>query len=387
MAASRLFALDEDHEALRGLTRQVVAERVIRHAASVDESGDFPAASLEALVEAGLHAIGIPEEYGGQGGDLLASAIVAEQIAYGCATTQQVAGANELFAWPLLLGGTAELKQRYLPRIASGAALGAFALSEPEAGSDVAAMTTRARRVPDGWRLKGTKRWITNAGVAGLYVLFAVTDPDAGGRGISAFVVEGGDEGLIFGAPERKMGLKGSPTREIVLDDVFVPEGRLVGNEGQGLRLALGTLDRTRGLVAAQAVGLAQAALDAAVSYAKDRRQFGQRIADFQGIQFLLADMEIRVRAARLLTYAAAEAAEHTDGDMSVAGATAKCFASDTAMAVTTDAVQVLGGAGYTRDFPVERMMRDAKITQIYEGTNQIQRIVIARALLAEGGR
>jgi alkylation response protein AidB-like acyl-CoA dehydrogenase len=268
-----------------------------------------------------------------------------------------------LFAWPLLLGGTAELKQRYLPRIASGSALGAFALSEPEAGSDVAAMTTRARRVPNGWRLTGTKRWITNAGVAGLYVLFAVTNPEVGARGISAFVVEGGDPGLIFGAPERKMGLKGSPTREIVLDDVFIPEDRLVGNEGQGLRLALGTLDRTRGLVAAQAVGLAQAALDAAVSYAKDRRQFGQRIADFQGIQFLLADMEIRVRAARLLTYAAAEAAEHADADMSAAGATAKCFASDTAMAVTTDAVQVLGGAGYTRDFPLERMMRDAKIT------------------------
>ncbi|GMA18125.1 acyl-CoA dehydrogenase family protein [Arsenicicoccus piscis] len=243
-------------------------------------------------------------------------------------------------------------------------------------------MTTRAREVADGWELKGTKRWITNAGVAGVYVLFAVTDPDAGSRGISAFVVEPGD-GLTFGAPERKMGLRGSPTCEVMLDRVVIPRDRIVGEPGQGLSLALGTLDRTRAVVAGQAVGLAQGALDVATVYLKERRQFGKRLADLQGLQFMLADMAVRVRAARLLAYAAAEEAEEGTTTMSLAGAAAKCFASDTAMSVTTDAVQLLGGAGYVRDYPVERMMRDAKITQIYEGTNQIQRIVIARALLA----
>jgi alkylation response protein AidB-like acyl-CoA dehydrogenase len=379
---SRLFALDEDHEELRAVVRKVAAEQVAPHAADVDETGSFPEESLEALTASGLHAIGIPEAYGGQGGDLLASAVVAEEIARVCTTTQQVSGGNELFAWPLLLAGSEELKRAYLPRIASGEWLGAFALSEPEAGSDVAAMTTRAQRTDDGWEVKGTKRWITNAGRADVYVLFAVTDPEAGPRGISAFVVEATDPGLGVGAPERKMGLKGSPTAELVLDRVLLPHDRLVGEEGTGLRTALATLDRTRAIVAAQAVGIAQGALDTAVAYAKERRQFGRAISEFQGIQFLLADMDTRVRAARLLAYAASEEAEHAGPDMGAAGAVAKCFASDAAMAVTTDAVQVLGGAGYTRDFPVERMMRDAKITQIYEGTNQIQRIVIARALL-----
>jgi alkylation response protein AidB-like acyl-CoA dehydrogenase len=380
---SRLFALDPDHEELRSLARELATEQIAPHAAEVDETGGFPEKSLHALTETGLHAIGIPEAYGGQGGSLLASAVVAEEVARVCTTTQQVSGADELFAWPLLLAGSERQKQRYLPRIASGEWLGAFALSEPEAGSDVASMTTRAVRTDDGWEVRGTKRWITNAGRADAYVLFAVTDPEAGPRGISAFVLEATDPGIIIGAPERKMGLKGSPTAEVVLDRVRLPADRLVGEEGTGLRTALATLDRTRAIVAAQAVGIAQGALDAAVAYAKERRQFGRPICDFQGIQFMLADMEMRVRAARLLTYAAAEEAELAGPDMSTAGASAKCFASDTAMSVTTDAVQVLGGAGYTRDFPVERMMRDAKITQIYEGTNQIQRIVIARALLS----
>ena len=377
-----MFRLDEDHEELRALAREIATEQVAPHAAAVDAEGRFPRESVEALTRAGLHAIGIPEQYGGQGASLLGSAVVAEEIARACTTTQQVVGGNELFAWPLLLGGSEEVKQRYLTRIAAGECLGAFALSEPEAGSDVAAMTTRARREGDHYVLKGTKRWITNAGEAGLYVVFAVTDPQAGARGISAFVLEATDEGIELGGLERKMGLKGSPTREVVMRDVRIPADRIVGEEGQGLRLALGTLDRTRAIVAAQAVGVAQGALDVAVRYARERRQFGRPIGEFQGVAFMLADMEMRLRAARLLTYAAAEEAEAAGPDMSVAGATAKCFASDAAMAITVDAVQVLGGAGYTADFPVERMMRDAKITQIYEGTNQIQRIVVSRALL-----
>ncbi|MCG7321115.1 MULTISPECIES: acyl-CoA dehydrogenase family protein [Arsenicicoccus] len=377
-----MFRLDEDHEELRALAREIATEQVAPHAAAVDAEGRFPRESVEALTRAGLHAIGIPEQYGGQGASLLGSAVVAEEIARACTTTQQVIGGNELFTWPLLLGGSEEVKQRYLTRIAAGECLGAFALSEPEAGSDVAAMTTRARREGDHYVLKGTKRWITNAGEAGLYVVFAVTDPQAGARGISAFVLEATDEGIELGGLERKMGLKGSPTREVVMRDVRIPADRIVGEEGQGLRLALGTLDRTRAIVAAQAVGVAQGALDVAVRYARERRQFGRPIGEFQGVAFMLADMEMRLRAARLLTYAAAEEAEAAGPDMSVAGATAKCFASDAAMAITVDAVQVLGGAGYTADFPVERMMRDAKITQIYEGTNQIQRIVVSRALL-----
>ncbi|WP_286959847.1 MULTISPECIES: acyl-CoA dehydrogenase family protein [Arsenicicoccus] len=377
-----MFRLDEDHEELRALAREIATEQVAPHAAAVDAEGRFPRESVEALTRAGLHAIGIPEQYGGQGASLLGSAVVAEEIARACTTTQQVIGGNELFTWPLLLGGSEEVKQRYLTRIAAGECLGAFALSEPEAGSDVAAMTTQARREGDHYVLKGTKRWITNAGEAGLYVVFAVTDPQAGARGISAFVLEATDEGIELGGLERKMGLKGSPTREVVMRDVRIPADRIVGEEGQGLRLALGTLDRTRAIVAAQAVGVAQGALDVAVRYARERRQFGRPIGEFQGVAFMLADMEMRLRAARLLTYAAAEEAEAAGPDMSVAGATAKCFASDAAMAITVDAVQVLGGAGYTADFPVERMMRDAKITQIYEGTNQVQRIVVSRALL-----
>jgi len=381
--AGASFRLDEEHVELRKLVRRVADEQIAPRAAEVDAQSCFPRDSLRALVDSGLHAVLIPEQYGGPGGDHLASVVVAEEVARACTTTQQVAGANELFSWPLLLAGPEQQRTRYLPRIAGGEQVGAFALSEPDAGSDVASMSTKALAVDGGWLLRGTKRWITNAGEAGCYVVFAVTDSGAGSRAVSAFVVEDTDEGLSFGAPERKMGLRGSPTREVYLDDVWLPQDRLVGERGDGLRLALATLDRTRCGVAAQAVGLAQGALDVAVGYVKDRRQFGRPVADFQGVQFMLADMDMRIRAARLLTYAAAAEAERAGPDMSVAGASAKCFASDTAMAVTTDAVQLLGGAGYVQDFPVERMMRDAKITQIYEGTNQIQRLVIGRALVA----
>lgn len=318
-----MFRLDGDHEALRAVVRRVVEKGVAPYAAAVDEEGRFPVEGLAALTGNGLHAIGIPEAYGGQGGDLLASVVVAEEVARACTTTQQVAGGYELFATPVLLAGSEVQRRRWLPRIASGEALGAFALSEPEAGSDVAAMRTQAVMDGEDWVLTGTKRWITNAGVAGLYVVFAVTGPGAGSRGISAFVVEADDPGLSFGAPERKMGLRGSPTREVYLDRVRLPADRLLGEPGSGLGTALSTLDRTRSVVAAQAVGIAQGALDVAAAYAGERRQFGQRIGDFQGVGFMLADMEIKVRAARLLTYAAAAEAECDGPDLSVAGAAA----------------------------------------------------------------
>ncbi|MEX0427287.1 acyl-CoA dehydrogenase family protein [Nocardioides sp. DS6] len=378
------YGLGDDHLELRDVVRQVCEEQIAPRAAEVDEHGAFPEASLRALVAARLHAITIPAEYGGEGGDHLAGVVVAEEIARACATTQQVAGANELFALPLLLAGSEELKRRYLPRIASGEWLGAFALSEPEAGSDVAAIRTRATAGEGGWVLTGTKRWITNAGSADAYVVFATVDPDAGPRGLAAFVVEATDPGLSFGAPERKMGMKGSPTCEVYLDKVFVPADRLIGETGAGMRIALGTLDRTRATVAAQAVGIAQGALDVASAYLGERQQFGKPLATFQGLQFMVADMEIQIRAARALTHQAARELDSHGADLTTAGAVAKCLASDTAMKVTTDAVQLLGGAGYVRDFPVERMMRDAKITQIYEGTNQIQRLVIARDVLSD---
>ncbi len=258
-----------------------------------------------------------------------------------------------------------------------------YCLSEPGAGSDAAAMKTRAVRDGDDWVLNGVKRWITNAGVSDYYTVFAVTDPDRRGGGISAFVVEKADAGVSFGAPEKKLGIKGSPTREVYLDDVRIPGDRIIGAEGTGFLTAMRTLDHTRVTIAAQAVGIAQGALDYALAYAQEREQFGRPIADFQGLQFMLADMGMKVEAARQLTYAAAGRSERGDRDLTFFGAAAKCFASDTAMQVTVDAVQVLGGYGFTQDYPVERMMRDAKITQIYEGTNQVQRIVMARQLLA----
>jgi alkylation response protein AidB-like acyl-CoA dehydrogenase len=284
---------------------------------------------------------------------------------------------------PLLLAASASLKQRYLPAVAAGDAMFSYCLSEPDAGSDAAGMKTRAVLDGDTWVLNGVKRWITNAGVSEYYTVFAVTDPAARSRGISAFVVERSDEGVSFGAPEKKLGIKGSPTREVYLDNVRIPADRIIGEPGTGFGTAMQTLDHTRVTIAAQALGIAQGALDFALGYVQERRQFGKAIADFQGIQFMLAEMGMKLEAARQLTYAAAGKSERGDKDLTYFGAAAKCFASDAAMQITTDAVQLLGGYGYTKDFPLERMMRDAKITQIYEGTNQVQRIVMARQLLA----
>ena len=378
-----MFALSEEHQAIREAVRAVCDAKVAPHAAEVDESGEFPKAAYDALAGSDFAAPHIAEQYGGAGADALATCIVIEEVARADASASLIPSVNKLGTMPLILAGSEDLKQRYLTPVAAGEAMFSYCLSEPEAGSDAAAMKTRATRDGDSWVLNGVKRWITNAGVSDYYTVFAVTDPDAGARGISAFVVERTDDGVSFGAPEKKLGIKGSPTREVYFDNVRIPADRIIGEEGAGFATAMRVLDHTRVTIAAQAVGIAQGALDYALGYAKERQQFGKPIADFQGLQFMLADMGMKVEAARQLTYAAAGRSERDDSDLTFFGAAAKCFASDTAMQVTVDAVQVLGGYGYTRDYPVERMMRDAKITQIYEGTNQVQRIVMARQLLA----
>jgi alkylation response protein AidB-like acyl-CoA dehydrogenase len=378
------YQLPEDHEAIRAAVREMCDAKVAPHAAEADETGEFPKASYDALRAADFHAPHIPVEYGGAGADALATAIVIEEVARACASSSLIPAVNKLGTLPLLLAASEELKRRYLTPVAAGEAMFSYCLSEPEAGSDAASMTTRAQ--PDGghWVLNGAKRWITNAGVSDFYTVFAVTEPGAGARGISAFVVEKADDGVSFGAPEKKLGIKGSPTREVYFDNVRVPADRMIGAPGTGFATAMRTLDHTRVTIAAQALGIAQGALDAALGYVKERRQFGRPIAEFQGVQFMLADMGMKLEAARQLTYAAAGRSERDEPDLTYFGAAAKCFASDAAMEITTDAVQLLGGYGYTRDYPVERMMRDAKITQIYEGTNQVQRIVMARQLLKD---
>ncbi|MFI7432338.1 acyl-CoA dehydrogenase family protein [Micromonospora haikouensis] len=376
------YQLPEEHAEVRAAVRAVCDAKVAPHAAEADETGRFPQSSYDALRAADFHAPHVPAEYGGAGADALATAIVIEEVARACACSSLVPAGNKLGTMPLLLAADEQLKQRYLPPVARGEAMFSYCLSEPEAGSDAASMRTRAERDGDTWVLNGVKRWITNAGLSEFYTVFAVTDPTARSRGISAFVVERTDPGISFGAPERKLGIKGSPTREVYFDDCRIPADRIIGAPGTGFATAMRTLDHTRVTIAAQALGIAQGALDHALAYVRQRRQFGRPVADFQGVQFMLADMGMTLEAARQLTYAAAGRSERGEADLTYFGAAAKCFASDVAMRVTTDAVQLLGGYGYTRDFPLERMMRDAKITQIYEGTNQVQRIVMARQLL-----
>jgi alkylation response protein AidB-like acyl-CoA dehydrogenase len=378
-----IYQLTEEYDAIRAAVREVCDARVAPNAATADERGEFPQASYESLRASDFHAPHVPVEYGGAGADALATAIVIEEVARACAASSLIPAVNKLGTMPLLLAGSDDLKRRYLPSVARGDAMFSYCLSESGAGSDAASMTTRAIHDGDHFVLNGAKRWITNAGVSEFYTVFAVTDPVARSRGISAFVVEKGDAGVSFGAPERKLGIKGSPTREVYLDNVRIPADRMIGAEGSGFGTAMRTLDHTRVTIAAQAVGIAQGALDFAKRYVSERMQFGQPIAEFQGIQFMLADMGMKLEAARQLTYVAASKSQRSDADLTYFGAAAKCFASDAAMAITTDAVQLLGGYGYTKDYPVERMMRDAKITQIYEGTNQVQRIVMARQLLA----
>ncbi|GAA3689642.1 MULTISPECIES: acyl-CoA dehydrogenase family protein [Yimella] len=378
-----LFKISEDHEALREAVRAVADAKIAPHAAEVDEKSEFPQAALDALVAADFHAPHVAEEYDGVGADALATCIVIEEVARACASSSLIPAVNKLGSMPVILGASEEVKAKYLPPMARGEAMFSYGLSEREAGSDTASMKCRAKKDGDSFVLNGQKSWITNAGVSQFYTVLAVTDPDGErGRNITAFVVEKDDEGFGFGEPERKLGIKGSPTRELHFDNCRIPADRMVGAEGEGLKIALRTLDHTRVTIGAQAVGIAQGALDYALGYVKERKQFGKAIAEFQGLQFMLGDMAMKLEAARQMVYVAAAKSERGDADLPFFGAAAKCFASDVAMEVTTDAVQLLGGAGYVKDHPVERMMRDAKITQIYEGTNQIQRMVMARQLL-----
>ncbi len=384
---SPVFALSEEQEALREAVRALADDKIASRAAEVDRTSEFPWDVYEALVKSDFHAVHIPEAYGGAGADAISVAIVIEEVARACASSSLIPAVNKLGTVPLLLAASEEVKASYLTPVARGDAMFSYALSEPEAGSDAAAMRTRAVRSAAGYVLNGVKRWITNAGVSKYYTVMAVTDPSAGANGISAFVLEDGDEGFSFGAPEHKLGIKGSPTRELYFDNCEIPESRLIGTEGEGLKIALRTLDHTRITIAAQALGIAQGALDYALGYVRERKQFGRPIAEFQGLQFMIADMAMKLEAARQLTYAAAARSDRAMAgervaDLTFLSSACKCLASDVAMQVTTDAVQLLGGYGYVNDYPVERMMRDAKITQIYEGTNQVQRMVMARQLL-----
>jgi alkylation response protein AidB-like acyl-CoA dehydrogenase len=376
-----LFALPEEHEELRNAVRGLCTKQIEPHAADVDENARFPQEALDALTASGFNAIHVPETYGGEGADSVAACIVIEEVARVDASASLIPAVNKLGTMGLILNGGDDLKNQVLPSIAEGA-LAAYGLSEREAGSDAASMRTRARSTADGWVINGAKAWITNGSKATWYTVMAVTDPDKGANGISAFMVHKDDPGFSTGGLERKLGIKGSPTAELHFENCEIPADRIIGEPGTGFKTALQTLDHTRPTIGAQAVGIAQGALGKTIEYVKGRKQFGRPISQFQGVEFMIADMAMKVEAARQLVYTAAARAERGEPKLGFISAASKCFASDVAMSVTTDAVQLFGGAGYTRDFPVERMMRDAKITQIYEGTNQIQRVVMSRALL-----
>jgi len=374
--------LSEDEQTLIEAIREIALERVAPRAAEIDHTGEFPWDMKELLAQQDILAMPFPTEYGGIGASELAVVMAIEELSRQCATTGLILAVQQLGSFPILLAGNEEQKQKYLPPLASGEWLAAFGLTEAGSGSDAAAMKTVAVREGDKYILNGSKRFITNGGLAQVNSIFALTDPKIGTRGISAFIVEKDFPGFSVGRIEDKMGIKGSQTGELIFTDCEVPAENLLGREGDGFKIAMMTLDRTRPGVGAQALGIAQGALDLAVSYSKQRIQFNRPIADNQGIQFMLADMATSVEAARLLVYNAAEMIDSGEQDFSRYSSMAKMFASDIAMDVTGDAVQILGGYGYMKEYPAERMMRDAKITQIYEGTNQIQRLVIARALL-----
>ena len=377
-----VYDLGEERAALRESVRALCEKEIAPHAAEVDQQPRFPQEARDALTAAGFQAIHIPEAYQGEGADSIVACMVIEEVARVDASASLIPAVNKLGSMPIILSGSEEIKAKVLPTIASGESMISYALSEREAGSDTVSMRTRAQPDGDDWILNGTKCWITNGGISDWYTVMAKTDPDKGANGISAFVVHKDDEGFSVGPKEHKLGIKGSPTTEIYFENCRVPGDRIIGAPGTGLKTAFSTLDHTRPTIGAQAVGIAQGALDAAVDYVRDRKQFGKPVADFQGVQFMLADMAMKIEAARHLVYVAAAKAERGEKNIGLIASASKCFASDTAMEVTTDAVQLFGGAGYTTDFPVERMMRDAKITQIYEGTNQIQRMVMARQVL-----
>jgi alkylation response protein AidB-like acyl-CoA dehydrogenase len=376
-----------EHEELRAMVRELAEERIAPRAAEIDEKAEFPWDLKDLLAKQDLLGTCFEERHGGTALDTIAQSIVVEEIARADATTSLIPIVQKLGALPILIAGNDEQKDRYFPRLASGEWLIAFGLTEAAAGSDVASNHMRAARDGDQYVLNGSKRFITHGSIANVLTVFALTDPEAGGRkGMSAFIVETDTPGFAAPRVEHKMGIRGSPTAELTFDDVRVPVENRLGEEGDGFKIAMATLDRSRLGIAAQAVGIAQGALDAAVAYAADRMQFGQRVVDFQGIQWMLADMASQTEAARQLTYAAAARVDAAASDLPYWTSSAKLVAGDTAMRVTTDAVQVLGGYGYITEYPVERMMRDAKITQLYEGTQQIQRLVVARQLLQRAG-
>jgi len=376
------LVLPDEYVELRASLRRLAETEIAPNAAEADEREEYPWKSWEAWREAGFAGLAFPEEYGGQGGGILAHALAVEEVARVCASSSLFTFISKLGMTPVLDHGSEALKQQYVTRVASGECQASYCLSEADAGSDVSGMRTRAVRDGDTYVITGQKLWITNAGVSDYYLVFAKTDPDGGHRGISCFVVEKAFPGFSVSKLERKLGVRGSPTGEITLDGCVVPAANLVGEEGRGFHYAMGALDRSRPLVGAQALGIARGALELATRYVGEREQFGSRLADFQGLQFMLADMATQVEAAALLVYRACSLLDHGLPGTGSASSMAKLFASDTAMRVTTDCVQLLGGIGYTKDLPAERFMRDAKITQIYEGTNQIQRVVIAKELL-----
>ena len=372
--------IGEEYEALRESVRALATKKIAPFAKAVDEESRFPQEAYEALQSADLAAAHIDSKYGGQGADALATVIIIEEVARVCGSSSLIPAVNKLGSLPIILAGSNELKEKYLTQLAAGKGF-SYCQSESEAGSDAAAMKTKAVKSGSDWIISGSKKWISNAGFSDFYTVLAQTDPALGAKGITAFVVEKSDAGVSFGAHEKKMGFRGSPTREVYFDNVKISDDRRLGEVGSGFALAMKTLDHTRITIAAQALGIAQGAFEVATKYSHERKQFGKEIFDFQGVQFMLADMAMNIAAARTLTYSAAVKSERGEKDLTFFSAAAKCFATDVAMKVTTDAVQVLGGYGYVSDYPVERMMRDAKLTQIYEGTNQVQRVVMARHL------
>jgi len=377
-----LYYLTEEQRQVRDLARQIAREKIAPLAPHYDETETYPDEPMRILAEQGLLGIWIPEEHGGTGMGAVALCLAVEEIAWACAATATNFLASPLGGYPILLAGTAEQRKRYLPRLASGEILAAYSLSEPGAGSDAASLQTLAVRKGNSYLLNGTKLWCSNGDHAGVITLFATVDRSKGAKGVTAFLVEPTFPGFAIGKKEKKLGIRASPTVAIHLTDCEVPVENRLGEEGQGFKIAMRTLDYTRPPTGAIALGIAQAALDAAMAYAAERKQFGQPIASFQGIQFMLADMAMAVHASRLLIHHVAQLVDRGATPVVLEASMAKCFAGDTAMRVATDAVQIFGGYGYTREYPVERFMRDAKITQIYEGTNQIQRLVIARELL-----
>ncbi len=370
----------DEYESLRDSVRALADKKIAPFAKAVDEEARFPQEAFDALQSADLAAAHVPSEFGGQGADALATVIIIEEVARVCGSASLIPAVNKLGSVPVLLAGNTDQKKKYLTQLVAGHGF-SYCLSESEAGSDAAAMKTKAVRDGNDWIISGSKKWISNAGFSDFYTVLVQTDPALSAKGITAFIVEKSDAGVSFGAHEKKMGFRGSPTREVYFDNVKISDDRRLGEIGTGFALAMKTLDHTRITIAAQALGIAQGAFEVAEKYAHERKQFGKEIFDFQGVQFMLADMAMNIAAARQLTYAAAVKSERGEGDLTFFSAAAKCFASDVAMKVTTDAVQVLGGYGYVTDYPVERMMRDAKLTQIYEGTNQVQRVVMARHL------